>query len=220
MSPSRTCSPATIPAGSLSWSQAPTYRAWPSVTMRTSVRSVTGAPSCSSRCTNPVTGVASSHAESVRRPSMTGGVTTARAVAVREAAAPGAGIWLATSSTGNGSPMSSASAANLCDIRDAKPGRGEAPAAAKSPRPLVKLPREQHQQPCRRDRSLPAALESQPVIHLQENDIRRRALKQRPGVVSEVDLAALQLRRPTASPDEKQRRAGVVLPAEHDIAAE
>src|SRR6266480_6120 len=129
MSPSRTCSPATIPAGSLSWSQAPTYRACPSVTMRTSVRSVTGAPSCSSRCTNPVTGVASSHAESVRRPSMTGGVTTARAVAVREAAAPGAGIWPATSSTGNGSPMSSASAANLCDIRDAKPGRGEAPAA-------------------------------------------------------------------------------------------
>src|SRR5207248_11269947 len=63
-------------------------------------------------------------------------------------------------------------------------------------------------------------LESQPVIHLQENDIRRRALKQRPGVGSEVDLAALQLRRPTARPDEKQRRAGVVLPAEHDIAAE
>src|SRR5947207_13543522 len=68
--------------------------------------------------------------------------------------------------------------------------------------------------------SLRASLESQPVIHLQENDIRRRALKQRPGVVSEVDLAALQLRRPTASPDEKQRRAGVVVPAEHDVAAQ
>src|SRR5947207_15171711 len=68
--------------------------------------------------------------------------------------------------------------------------------------------------------SLRASLESQPVIHLQENDIRRRAMKQRPGVVSEVDLAALQLRRPAASPDEKQRRAGAVLPAEHDIAAD
>src|ERR1051326_1772929 len=82
MSPSRTCSPATIPVGSLSYSQAPTYSAWPSVRIRTSVRSVTGAPSCSSRCTKPVTGVASSHAGSVRRPSTTGGVTTACAVAV------------------------------------------------------------------------------------------------------------------------------------------
>src|SRR5207247_10661580 len=83
-----------------------------------------------------------------RRPSMTGGVTTARAVAVRVAADRGwdgapvseAGIWLASNSRGNGSPMSSASAAKVCGIREAKRRRGEAPAAAKGPRPLVKLP--------------------------------------------------------------------------------
>ena len=82
MSPSRTFSPGTMPAGSVSYSQAPTYSASPSVRRRTSVRSVTGAPSCSSRWMNPVSGATSSHAGSFKRPSMTGGVTTARAVAV------------------------------------------------------------------------------------------------------------------------------------------
>src|SRR5207244_13349654 len=41
---------------------------------------------------------------------------------------------------GNGSPMCSASAAEVRGIREAKWRRGEAPAAAKGPRPLVKLP--------------------------------------------------------------------------------
>src|SRR2546422_8980700 len=44
--------------------------------MRTSVRSVTGCPSCSSRCTKPVTGSTVCHTGSVRRPSIIGGVVT------------------------------------------------------------------------------------------------------------------------------------------------
>src|SRR6267143_119325 len=66
----------------------------------------------------------------------------------------------------------------------------------------------------------PGSLESQPVIHLHEKDVRRGPPKQRPGVVAKVDLAARQTRRSTPRPHHKERRSGIILPAQHRVAAQ
>ncbi len=90
--PSRRSSRAIIPSGRESYSRAPTYRAVPSTSSRTSVRSLGRIPSTGSSWTRPSMGRAFAHTASSRRPSMIGGApsctsASATSVAARATAA-------------------------------------------------------------------------------------------------------------------------------------
>src|SRR5260221_4802282 len=60
-------------------------------------------------------------------------------------------------------------------------------------------------------------LEPEPVVALDQEDVRGGSAEQRPDIVPKVDRAPPEARLAAARPYEKERRTGVILPPEHRV---